>query len=169
MHCHKERSLTRTLISLALMLLTAHPARANPPVDETKAGACLELKLDGRSSSCSHDFRLVDDGTGEVSFVTGYGDGRVAPKTVLALFTAQTSDMENTYGYALRLTNVTLMTYGQPDSQRVLKATGLCFMVKPNPIRAGAAAIRQDIVVMCSAALTHPASPVRKIDWKFVY
>ncbi|MBY0251303.1 MAG: hypothetical protein K2X54_07965 [Methylobacterium organophilum] len=161
--------MTRTLISLALILLAAHPARANPPVDETKAGACLELKLDGRSSSCNHDFRLVDDGAGEVSFVTGYGDGRLAPKKVLALFTAQTSDMENTYGYALRLTNVTLMTYGQPDSQRMWKAAGLCFMVKPNPVRAGAAAIRQDIVVMCSASLADAGAPVRKIDWKFVF
>ena len=64
---------------------------------------------------------------------------------------------------------MTLMTYGQPDGQRMWKATGLCIMVKPNPVRAGVAAVRQDIVVMCSAVLTDPAAPVRKIDWKFVY
>lgn len=161
--------MTRTLMTLALILLADHPARANPLVDETKAGGCLELKLDGRPTSCNHDFRLVDDGAGEVSFVTAYGDGRIDLKTVLALFTAQTSDMENAYGYALRLTNVTLITYGQPDGQRMWNAAGLCFMVKPNPVRAGAEAIRQDIVVMCSAALTDPAAPVRKIDWKFVH
>lgn len=56
------------------------------------------------------------------------------------------------------------MTYGQPEGQRMWKATGLCIMVKPNPVPAGVAAVRQDIVVMCSAVLTDPAAPVRKID-----
>jgi hypothetical protein len=88
---------------------------------------------------------------------------------VLALFTAQAPDMENAYGYALRLTNVTLMTYDKPDSQRMWKAAGLCFMVKPNPVRAGAKAVQQDIVVMCSATLAEPGAPVRRIDWKFVF
>jgi hypothetical protein len=143
----------RALLPLGLLLLAAHQAHANPPVDETKTGGCLELKLDGRPTPCNHDFRLVDDGNGEVSFVTGYGDGKTAPKTVLALFTAQALDMENAYGYALRLTDVTLMTYGRPDGQRRWKAAGLCFLVKPNPVRAGAQAVRQDIVVMCSASL----------------
>ncbi|KOX53562.1 hypothetical protein ADL19_15830 [Streptomyces purpurogeneiscleroticus] len=82
----------RAMPSLALMLLAIQPALANPPVDEIKSGGCLELKLDGRPTPCNHDFRFVDDGKGEVSFVTGYGDGRAAPKTVLALFTAQTPD-----------------------------------------------------------------------------
>lgn len=92
--------MTRTLMTLALMSLAANSARTNPPVDETKTGGCLELELDGGPTPCNHDFRLVDSA---VSFVTGYGDGRIAPKTVLALFSVQTSDMENAYGYALRL------------------------------------------------------------------
>ena len=154
---------------LPLVLLAANPAQANPPVDETKSGACLELKLDGRLAPCNGDFRFVDDGRGEISFVTGYGDGRGTPKTVLALFTAQAPDMENAYGYALRLTNVTLMTYDKPDSQRMWKAAGLCFMVKPNPVRAGAKAVRQDIVVMCSATLAEAGAPIRRTDWKFVF
>lgn len=158
----------RATLALGL-LLAAHPAWTNTPVDEVRQGGCLELRLDGKPTPCNNDFRLVDDGAGEVSFVTGYVDSRSAPKTVLALFTAQAPDMENAYGYALRITNVTLMTYGKPDGQRMWPAGGLCFMVKPNPVRAGTVAIRQDIVVMCSAALTDAAAPVRKIDWKFVY
>lgn len=158
----------RATLTLGL-LLAAHPAWANPPVDEVKQGGCLELRLDGISTPCNDDFRLVDDGAGEVSFVTGYGDGRSAPKTVLALFTAQATDMENDYGYALRLTGVTLMTYSRPDGQRMWKASGLCFLVKPNPVRAGVPAIRKDIVVMCSASLADASAPVRKIDWKFVF
>lgn len=101
--------------------------------------------------------------------MTGYGDPKPGPKTVVAFFTAQTPDMENAYGYALRATGLTLMTYNRLDSQRLWPAGGLCFMVKPNPVRAGTVAIRQDIVVMCSAALTDAAAPVREIDWKFVY
>ncbi|GJE41588.1 hypothetical protein [Methylobacterium soli] len=159
----------RAMLPLGLLLLAIHPAQANPPVDETKSGGCLELKLDGRPTPCNHDFRFVDDGKGEISFVTGYGDGRAAPKTVLALFTAQTPDMENAYGYALRLTNVTLMTYDKPASQRMWKAAGLCFLVKPNPVRAGAKAVRQDIVVMCSATLADAGVPVRRVDWKFAF
>lgn len=159
----------RVTLTFVLMLLAANPARANPPVDEVKNGGCLELKLDGKPTHCNNDVRLVDDGAGEVSFVTGYGDGRAASKTVLALFTAQAPDMENAYGHALRLTNVTLMTYGKPDGQRMWKAAGPCFLVKPNPVRAGATAIRQDIVVMCSATLADAAAPMRRIDWKFVF
>lgn len=159
----------RALMPLGLLLLAAHPARANPPVDDMNSGRCLELKVNGKSTVCNHDFRLVDDGKGEISFVTGYGDGRAAPKTVVALFTAQTPDLENAYGYALRVTNVTLMTDGQPDGQRMWKATGLCFMVKPNPVRAGAQAVRQDIVVMCSATFADAGAPLRRLDWKFVY
>ncbi|MGU3662593.1 hypothetical protein ACLBX9_00165 [Methylobacterium sp. A49B] len=159
----------RATLTLGLLLLAAHPARANPPVDEVKQGGCLELKLDGKPAPCNPDFRLVDDGAGEVSFVTGYGDGWSATKTVLALFTTQAPDMENAYGYALRLTNVTLMTYDKPTTQRMWKAAGLCFLVKPNPVRAGARAVRQDIVVMCSATLADTGAPVRRIDWKFVF
>lgn len=158
----------RAMLPLALLLLAAHPARANPPVDDIKSGGCLELKLDGRTTLCNHDFRLVDDGQGEISFVTGYGDGWGVPKMVLALFTAQAPDMENAYGYALRLTNVVMMTYDRPTTQRMWKAAGLCYLVKPNPVRAGAQAVRQDIVVMCSAMLADAGAPVRRIDWKFV-
>ncbi len=72
---------------------------------------------------------------------------------MLALITAQRPTLENAYGYALRLTNVTLMTNDKPDSQRMWKAAGLCFMVKPNPVRAGreggAAGHRGDV-------LSHP-------------
>ncbi len=157
----------RAILPLAFVLAVL-PALAKQPVDETKSGGCLELKIDGRPTPCNHDFRFVDDGQGEISFVTGYGDGRAAPKTVLALFTAHTPDMENAYGYALRLTNVTLMDYDRPTTQRMWKATGLCFLVKPNPVRAGAQAVRQDIVVMCSTTLPDAATPVRRIDWKFV-
>ncbi len=159
--------MTRTLFTFALLLLAAHPAQANPAVDATKAGLCLELKVDGRNQPCNTDFRLVDDGKGEVSFVTGYGQGNA--RTVMALFTRQTPDLENAYGYALRLTAVTLMPADRPDNQRLYPATGLCFMVKPNPVRAGARAVREDVVVMCSASLTDTAAPVRRIDWKFVF
>lgn len=157
--------MTRTLFTLGLLLLAAQPTQANPAVDATKAGLCLELKVDGRNQPCNNDFRLVDDGKGEVSFVTGYGQGNA--RTVMALFTRQTPDLEN--GYALRLTAVTLMPTDRPDSQPLYPATGLCFMVKPNPVRAGARAARQDVVVMCSASLTDVAAPVRRIDWKFVF
>ncbi|KQU05132.1 hypothetical protein ASG60_00060 [Methylobacterium sp. Leaf469] len=77
--------------------------------------------------------------------------------------------MENAYGYALRVTNLTLMTYDKPTSQRMWKATGACFMVKPTPVQAGAQAIRQDIVVLCTAHLADTAAGVSRIDWKFVY
>jgi hypothetical protein len=159
--------MTRAMLPLALLLAT-QPAQANPPVDQIKEGRCLELKVDGQAKSCNDDFRLVDNGRGEVNFVTGYNDGRGSPKTVVALFTTQAPDMENAYGYALRLSHVTLMPSAAPASQRMWKATGLCFMVKPNPVRAGTQAIRQDIVVLCSAQLADPAAGVRRIDWKFV-
>lgn len=64
---------------------------------------------------------------------------------------------------------LTLMTYDRPTSQRMWKAAGLCFLVKPNPVRAGAQAVRQDIVVLCSATLADAGAPVRRIDWKFVF
>ncbi len=60
------------------------------------------------------------------------------------------------------------MPADRPDDQRFYPATGLCFMVKPNPVRAGARAARQDVVVMCSASFTDAAAPVRRIGWKFV-
>lgn len=160
--------MTRTMMTLALVLLTGS-ARANPPVDDIKSGICLELKIDGRTKPCNGDFRLVDDGAGEVSLTIGYGEPKAGPKTVVALFTEQKPDMENAYGYALRVTSVTLMIYDRPDDQRLWPAGGLCFMVKPDPVRAGTAAIRQDIVAMCSAALTDKAAPIQQIDWKFVY
>ena len=159
----------RAMLPLALLPLAAHPARANPPVDETKSGGCLELKLDGRPTPCNHDFRLVDDGKGEVNFVTGFREGQTKPEMVVNFTTTQAPDMDNAYGYALRLTNVTLMTVGAPDRQRHWPAKGICFLVKPNPVRAGAKAVRQDIVVMCSANLTEAAAPMRRIDWKFVF
>ncbi|CAA2105947.1 hypothetical protein MBUL_03443 [Methylobacterium bullatum] len=77
---------------------------------------------------------------------------------VVAFTTAQTPDMENAYGYALRVNSLTLMPVGAPDTQKHWPATGLCFMVKPNPVRAGTTAIKQDIVVMCSASLTYPGA-----------
>jgi hypothetical protein len=156
--------MTRTTMTLALVLLAGGPARANPPVDDINSETCLELKIDGRTKSCNGDFRLVDGGTGEVSLTTGYGDPKADPKTVVAFFTEQKPSMENAYGYALRVTSVTLMTYDRPDDQRLWPAGGLCFMVKPNPLRAWTAAIRHDIVVMCSAALTDKSAPIRKID-----
>lgn len=159
----------RAMLPLSLLLLAAHPARANPPVDEIKSGGCLELKLDGKPVSCNHDFRLVDDGKGEIDFVTGYRAAQAKPEMVVNFATAQKPDMENAYGYALRLTHVTLMTVGAPNQQRHWSATGLCFMVKPNPVRAGATSIKQDIVVMCSAALADAGAPMRRIDWKFVF
>ncbi|KQP07885.1 hypothetical protein ASF28_12355 [Methylobacterium sp. Leaf99] len=159
----------RAMLPLALLLLAAFSAGANPPVNETKSGGCLELKLDGQSAPFNHDFRLVDNGKREISFVTGYCDGRTTPKTVLALFTVQTPDMDNAYGYALSLTNVTLMTYDRPTHQRMWIAAGLYFLVKPGPVRAGAKVVRQDIVAMCSATLGDAGAPVRRIDWKFVF
>ena len=60
------------------------------------------------------------------------------------------------------------MPVGAPDTQKHWPATGLCFMVKPNPVRAGTTAIKQDIVVMGSASLTDTAARVRRIDWKFI-
>lgn len=160
--------MTRTLMTLGMLLLAGSATRANPSIDETKAGLCVELKVDGQTRPCNGDFRLVDDGEGEVSFVTGYGEARTG-KTVVAFFTTQTPDMENAYGYALRIGSVNLMPVGAPDKQRIWPASGLCFMVKPNPVRAGASAIRQDVVVMCTANLTDKAATVRKIDWKFVF
>lgn len=152
------------------LLLAAGPAWANPPVDEMHDGGCLELKLDGKPTPFNHTLRLVDDGAGEGSFVTGYGDGQGTAKTVLALFTAQARDMENAYGYALRLTEVTLMPFDKPAGQRMWKAAGLCFIVKPNPVRPSTQAVRQDIVVACPAHLSDAAAPpVRRIDWKFVF
>ncbi|MGF3027923.1 hypothetical protein ACQVP2_34665 [Methylobacterium aquaticum] len=158
----------RAILPLAFVLAVL-PAWAHQPVDETKSGGCLELKIDGRPTSCNHDFRLVDDGQGEVNFVTGYRETSARPEIVVNFATAQAPDMENAYGYALRLTNVTLMTVGAPDRQRHWPAKGLCFMVKPNPVRAGTKAVRQDIVVMCSANLVDASAPVRRIDWKFVF
>ncbi|POR41330.1 hypothetical protein [Methylobacterium sp. V23] len=158
----------RAILPLSLVLAVS-PAWANPPVDETKTGGCLELKIDGRPTPCNHDFRLVDDGKGEVNFVTGYREGQAKPEMVVNFATAQVPNMENAYGYALRLTQVTLMTVGSPDQQRHWPAKGLCFLVKPNPVRAGAKAVRQDIVVMCSANLSEVATPMQRIDWKFVF
>ncbi|KQO90893.1 hypothetical protein ASF36_21925 [Methylobacterium sp. Leaf90] len=159
----------RATLPLGLLLLAAHPAQANPPVDEIKSGGCLELKVDGKPASCNQDFRLVDDGKGEVNFVTGYRAAQAKPEMVINFATAQTPDMENAYGYALRLMHVTLMTVGAPNQQRHWPVTGLCFMVKPNPVRAGTTSIKQDIVVMCSAALADAGAPMRRIDWKFVF
>lgn len=158
----------RTMIVLALAMLASEAAQANPPVDEVNAGHCLELKINGQATSCNNDLRLVDDGKGEVTFVTGYGDGKTGAKMVVAFTTAQTPDMENTYGYALRVNSLTLMPVGAPDTQKHWSATGLCFLVKPNPVRAGTTAIKQDIVVMCSATPTDAAARVRRIDWKFI-
>lgn len=116
----------RALLPLVLLPLAAHPVRANPPANETKSGGCLELKLDGRSTPCNHDFLFVDNGRGEVNFVTGYRGGQTKPEMVVNFATAQAPDMENAYGYALRLTHVTLMTVGDPDRQRHWPAKGLC-------------------------------------------
>ncbi|KQT09032.1 hypothetical protein ASG40_10230 [Methylobacterium sp. Leaf399] len=160
--------LPRATLTLAL-LLAAPAAHANPPVDETKAGLCLELKVDGQVRRCNHDFRLVDDGQGEITLVTGYDEAKAGVKTVVAFATAQAPAMENAYGYALRLTSVTLMPVGNPDSQRHWPATGLCFVVKPNPVRAGTTPIKQDIVILCTAHLTDTAARVRRFDWKFVF
>lgn len=161
--------MTRTMMTRALVLLAGGPTKANPPVDKINSGVCLELKVDGRIAPCNGDFRRVDDGAGEVSLMTFYGDPKAGPKAVVAFFTEQTPDIENAFGYALRATGVTLMTHDRPDRQRLWSTGGLCFMVKPNPVWVGTVAIRQDIVVMCSAALTDAAAPVRKTDWKFVY
>lgn len=60
-----------------------------------------------------------------------------------------------------------MIPFDKPAGQRMWKATGLCFMIKPNPVRAGTQAVRQDIVVACSARLSDAAAPVRRIDWKF--
>ncbi|WP_019904149.1 hypothetical protein [Methylobacterium sp. 77] len=158
----------RTIIALAFAMLSGEAAQANPPVDEVNAGHCLELKVNGQAAPCNNDLRLVDDGKGEVTFVAGYGDGKIGAKMVVAFTTAQTPDMENAYGYALRVNSLTLMPVGAPDTQKHWPATGLCFMVKPNPVRAGTTAIKQDIVVMCSANLTDMAARVRRIDWKFI-
>ncbi|AMB47581.1 hypothetical protein [Methylobacterium sp. AMS5] len=158
----------RAILPLGL-LLAAHPARANPSVDEIKSGGCLELKVDGKPASCNHDFRLVDDGKGEIDFVIGYRAAQAKPGMVVNFATAQTPDMENAYGYALRVTHVTLMTVGAPNQQQHWPAKGLCFLVKPNPVRAGATPIKQDIVVMCSAALADAGAPMKRIDWKFVF
>lgn len=112
-------------------------AYANPPVDEIKRGLCLDLKVNGTLTPCNHSLRLVDDGRGSVTFVTGYGEGRREPKTVAGFATTQTPDMENAYGYALRVTGVTLMAAGAAaDTQREHVATGLCFMVKPSTFQA---------------------------------
>ncbi|MDP4006321.1 hypothetical protein [Methylobacterium sp. NEAU K] len=156
----------RAMLPLALLLLAAHPARANPPVDETKFGGCLALKLDGRPTPCNHDFRLADDGKGEVNFVTGYREAQAKPEMVVNFATAQAPYMENAYGYALRLTH---MTVGAPERQRHWPAKGLCFLVKPNPVQADTKAVRQDIVAMCSATLADVGTPMRRIDWKFVF
>ncbi|KQO73440.1 hypothetical protein [Methylobacterium sp. Leaf89] len=158
----------RAILPLSLVLAVS-PAWANPPVDETETGGCLELKLDGRPASCNHDFRLVDDGKGEVNFVTGYREGQAKPEMVVNFATAQVLNMENAYGYALGLTHVTLMTVGAPDQQRHWPAKGLCFLVKPSPVRAGAKAVQQDVVVMCSATMSDASAPVHRIDWKFVF
>lgn len=159
----------RVMLLLAQLLLAAYPAWATPPVDETKSGGCLELKLDGRPTPCNNDFRLVDDGKGEVNLVTGYREAQAKLEMVVNFATAQAPDMENTYGYALRLTHVTLMTVGSPDRQQHWPAKGLCFLVKPSPMRAGMKAMRQDIVVMCSATLADTGAPMQQIDWKFVF
>lgn len=158
----------RMMIALALAMLSGEAAQAIPPVDDVNAGHCLELKINGQATPCNNDLRLVDDDKGEVTFVTGYGDGKSGAKMVVAFTTAQKPDMENTYGYTLRVNSLILMPVSAPDTQKHWPATGLCFMVKPNPVRAGTTAIKQDIVVMCSASLTDTAARVRRIDWKFI-
>ena len=152
-----------------LSTVLAQPLAANEPVDGIERGACLELKVDGISRPCSNDMRLSDDGKGTVDLITGFLGTSGPRKTVLNFVTAQRADMENSYGYALRVTAVRTMTYDEPASRITQPATGLCFMVKPNPTRAGARAVKQDIVIMCTAIVSDAGSPVKKFDWKFVY
>lgn len=158
-----------SLLSLLPLALTSGALAANPPVDEVKNGRCLEMKVDGRVTPCNSDMRFVDDGKGTVHLVSGYGDSGVETRTVMSFKTTQAPDMENAYGYALRVTNVTLMPSAAPERQRHSPATGLCFLVKPHPMRVVTKAIRQDIVVPCSATLNDEAAHVRKLDWKFVF
>lgn len=158
----------RNLSIAAALTLLAGAASANEPVDKVQQGLCLELKVDGASKPCNNDMLLKDDGKGSVDFITGFTGERGAKKTVVDFELTQTPDLENSYGYAFRVRGVRLMTYDDSDSTTIYPATGICFMVKPNPVKAGGKNIRQDIVHMCTANLTDPNAKIKKIDWKFV-
>ncbi|GJE61651.1 hypothetical protein [Methylobacterium trifolii] len=156
------------LIALAIISF-AGAAVANPPIDEVQNGLCLELKVDGVTKACNNDMLLKDDGKGSLDFITGFTGERGAKKTVVDFELTQTSDLENSYGYALRIRGIKLMTYDDNTSISPYPATGICFMVKPNPVRAGNKNIRQDIVMMCTANISDSNAKIRKIDWKFVH
>ena len=113
--------------------------------------------------------RLKDDGGGTVDIITGYGGERGAAMTAVDFEMRQTADLENAYGYAFRVSALRLMTFDAPETRTVWAATGLCQMVKPNPVKVGASAVQQDIVVMCSAVPSDGRAPVKRIDWKFVF
>ena len=159
----------RMLLIAAALTSCASAAMANPPLDEVQNGACLEFKVDGVSKPCNNDMLLKDDGKGSVDFITGYTAERGAKKTVVDFELTQTPDLENSYGYAFRVRGIRLMTYDDNTSTTMYPATGICFMVKPNPVKAGGKNIKQDIVHMCTANLTDPNAKIRKIDWKFVH
>ncbi|GAB6841733.1 hypothetical protein HNR00_004766 [Methylorubrum rhodinum] len=142
---------------------------ARSAVDTIHAGRCLELKVDGRDRPCNGDMRLKDDGGGTVDIITGYGGERGAAMTAVDFEMRQTADLENAYGYAFRVSALRLMTFDAPETRTVWAATGLCQMVKPNPVKVGASAVQQDIVVMCSAVPSDGRAPVKRIDWKFVF
>lgn len=142
---------------------------ARPAADKIHSGLCLELKVDGRDRPCNGDLRLKDDGRGTVDFITGYGGERGAARTVVDFEVRQSADLENAYGYAFRVSALRLMTFDATETRTVWAASGLCQMVKPNPVKAGARAVQQDIVVMCSAVLSDGRAPVKRIDWKFVF
>jgi hypothetical protein len=159
----------RMLPIAAALISIAGAAMANPPVDEVKNGLCLELKVDGVSKPCNNDMLLQDDGKGSLDFISGYTAERGAKKTVVDFKLTQTPDLENSYGYAFRVNAIKLMTYDDNSSVATYAATGICFMVKPNPVKAGGRNIKQDIVHMCTANLSDPNAKIRKIDWKFVH
>lgn len=159
----------RMLPIAAVLISIAGAAMANPPVDEVQNGLCLELKVDGVSKPCNNDMLLQDDGKGSLDFITGYTAERGAKKTVVDFKLTQTPDLENSYGYAFRVNGIKLMTYDDNSSITTYAATGICFMVKPNPVKAGNKNIKQDIVHMCTANLSDPNARIRKIDWKFVH
>lgn len=140
-----------------------------PAADDIHTGQCLELKVDGRDRPCNGDMRLKDDGRGTVDFITGYDGERGAARTAVDFEVRQSAELENAYGYAFRVSTLRLMTSDAPRTRTVWAATGLCQMVKPNPVKAGARAVKQDIVVMCSAVPSDGRAPVKRIDWKFVF
>lgn len=142
---------------------------ARPASDRIHAGRCLELKVDGRDWPCNGDMRLKDDGRGTVDFITGYAGERGAARTVVDFEVRQSAELENAYGYAFRVSTLRLMAFDAPETRTAWAATGLCQMVKPNPVKAGARAVQQDIVVMCSAVPSDGRAPVKRIDWKFVF